>query len=238
MQAIYVPPKLCRYSKLEAAQGYWKACADVGLTPSISLISVLVAHGALESGNFQKGCWNNNPGNIKAGLSYRGKYTCITLNEVLLNARTGKYEERWFAPAGELTASPSRGGVFKGAPLPVPPGHAQTRMRSYDTLDDGLEDKIRFFMKQHQPAIAAAQAGDPGRFVREIRARKYFTAYAHIPLDKVTPYETAVCSLTKTYLPYVQQVAVLVQKGIAPPPAPVLRIAEVDPGPADRKSVV
>ena len=209
MLAVYVPPALYKYSKLEASMGYWRACLDVGLPPTVDLVSVLVGHGALESGNFQVGCWNNNPGNIKAGAQWAEKYTCIVLNEMLKEGST--FVEVWFAPEGRLTASPKKGGVHDpkyGPKLAVPPGHAQTRMRAFDTLDDGLENKLKFFMSAPwAPVLIPAGKGDAGGFVRAIRARRYFTAYPTVPLNQVTPYERDVVSLARTYRPFVEQAA-------------------------------
>ncbi len=220
----YVPPKLCKYTKLEAVMGYWRACSDLGATPTVPFISVLVAHGALETGNFQIGCWNNNPGNIKADAKFAGSYTCIVLNEELKNPKTGKPETRWFAPEGELTGNPRKGGVLKdpSSPISVPPGHLQTRMRAFATLDDGLEDKIRFLLlTRWRPAFDLAQLGDAHGYVRAIRARGYFTAHAAIPLTDETPYERDVVSLTRTYRPFVEEAADLVRRGLPlskPPP--------------------
>ncbi len=229
MQAIYVPPRLFKYSKLEACVGYWRACLDVGLTPTVAFVSVLVGHGALESGNFQVGCWNNNPGNIKAGAAYAGKYTCIGVNEQLKNPTTKQFEECWFAPEGRLTGNPRKGGKLIGAPLPVPPGDPQTRMRAFDTLDDGLENKILFLMSAPWSAVLVpAQRGDASGFVRAIRARHYFTAYPTIPLTETTPYERDVVSLARTYRPFVEQAAEQVRAtGSRRPPA--LPVPDVPP---------
>jgi hypothetical protein len=232
VKAQYVRPQLCKYSKSDAAMGYWKACADAGLTPTVPLVSVLVAHGALESGNFQIGCWNNNPGNIKAGELYVGKFTCITLNEILRDPKTGAFSERWFAPEGELTGNPRKGGklLHPELLLPVPPGHPQTRMRAFDTLDEGLQSKIKFF---RQPTWAAvlepAKNGDASGFVRAIRARRYFTAYATLPLNQETPYERDVVSLTRTYMPFVREVAERAARGARPSAAPQAPFAQDPP---------
>lgn len=218
---------LAKVSKQEAAYGYWRACADIGLAPSVDLVSVLVAHGALETGNFSVGLFNGNVGNVKAGPSYVGKYTCITLNEILRNPKTGKNEEYWFAPEGPLTKHPKHGGVLKYAPMPVPPGHPQTRMRAYDTLDDGIEDKIRFMLQPaYSNALDHARRGDAGSYVRSIRARHYFTAYADIPLNQVTPYETSVVSLARAYRPFVEQARSLAKVEVLPRPVPTITDAD------------
>jgi hypothetical protein len=91
-------------------------------------------------------------------------------------------------------------------------------MRAFDSLDDGLEDKIRFlFSPNWRAAFERAIAGDASGFVRSLRARNYFTAYANMPANATTPYETTVVSLERAYRPLVEQVA----KGARPRPVPV-----------------
>lgn len=213
----YVPPVRCSYSREQACHAYWKACADIGLTPTVPLVTVLVAHGALECGNFSSGLWNNGIANIKAGEQWPGDYTCVTVNEILKGA-DGKYHERWFSPAGELTASPAKGGVLKDPAnlTATPPGHPQTRMRAYASLDDAIEDKIRFLLSARWlPCLDFAKRGDASGYVRAIRARGYFTAYAGQP--DPCPYETQVVSLTKSYRPKVEAVAAGIVLPIAEP---------------------
>jgi hypothetical protein len=138
-----------------------------------------------------------------------------------------RFNEVWFAPEGRLTASPKKGGVHDhkyGPKLAVPPGHAQTRMRAFDTLAAGLENKLRFLMSPPWAAVLVpAQAGNSGGFVRAIRARHYFTAYPDIAMDKQTPYERDVISLAATYRPFVQQAADL--GGVLSEPPAVISIA-------------
>ncbi len=208
MLATYVKPLRTVYSRIEAVAAYWDACTDLGMHPSVSLVTVLVAHGALETGNFSA-CWNNNVGNVKLG-SWTGNFTCIVLNEVLKNSATGKHELVWFAPEGELTGDPRKGGKLKPAylekPLSVPPGHPQTRMRAYPTLAKGVEDKIRFLLSPHwNPVLKPARVGDASTYGRLIRAHGYFTAYKGDP--DPCQYEKDVISLCNTYRPLVIQVA-------------------------------
>lgn len=199
MRGTYVAPQRAEYTREQACVAYWQACGALGWSPTVELVSVLVAHGALESGNFKTGLWNNNPGNIKAGEAWEGKYTCVVLNEVL--TRNGKNVTVWFAPEGELVAGKS--SAVKGTPVAVPPGHPQTRLRAFDTLADGIADKLRFLSMPHWlPALAPARRGDPSGYVRAIRGGGYFTAYKGQP--DPTPYETSVVSLFHSYRPIVE----------------------------------
>lgn len=167
------------------SRAYRTALTNLVVAPSDLAVAILHAQGALETGHF-KSCWCNNAGNIKAGEKWAGKYTAIKLNEVL-NGQTV-----WFAPEGELE---SKYGAIKGKLWPVPEGHPQTRMRAYETLAGGVEDKIRFLASPYwRPALDLALEGNAGGYVESIRARNYFTA----ALD---PYRRAVISLAQKYLP-------------------------------------
>lgn len=219
-------------TRFEAAAAYWDTCAALGMKPTVPLVTVLVAHGALETGNFES-CWCFNVGNVKAGGAWTGKYCCLTLNEVL---KVGSnYETFWFAPEGELTGDPKKGGKLKApyleTPLQVPEGHPQTRMRAYDTLAQGVEDKIRFLLKPYwEPCLKPARLGDGSTYVRMIRVRNYFTAYKGRP--DPTPYEKDVISLCNTYRPLVDRVSAgerpPVQKPVIEPVAMPIRFEPDD----------
>lgn len=204
MLGQYVRPARTIITKLEACVAYWDACTSLGMKPTIPLVTVLVAHGALETGHFES-CWLYNVGNIKAGGSWTGKYTCLSCNEILKAGGPLVY----FTPQGELTGNPKYGGKLKTPydqnPLPVPEGHPQTRFRAYDSLAQGVEDKIRFLLKPYwEPVLKPARLGDVSTYVRMIRIRNYFTAYRGQP--DPTRYETDVISLTKTYRTWVEKV--------------------------------
>lgn len=157
-------------------------------------VAILHAHGALETGHFRE-CWNGNAGNIKAGMLWKGRYTTIKLNEVL--KRNGTRVTVWFSPFGELTSK--NGTIVPGTESMNPPGHLQTRMRAYESLADGIEDKVDFlFDPRWRPALDDVLAGNPAGYVEKIHVRGYFTA----PLE---PYRRAVVSLAKTLLPLAAQ---------------------------------
>lgn len=202
ISGIYVPPQKTIITKQEAVAAMWDGLNKLKLSPTVNLCSVLMAHSALESGNFAHG-WNYNYPNIKHENTRDGKYTCIVLNEILI--RGGKRTEIWFSPEGELTAAPSKGGKlikqFQEKPCAIPPGHPQTRMRAYDNPGDGIADKLKFLTKpKWKPCIDLARTGNAAGYVRAIHARNYFTA-------DPKPYERAVVSLNKTYRPLVEAYA-------------------------------
>lgn len=196
MNGTYVPPRRTPFTPRELAQAYEYALGGDGKVGA-PLIAVLMAHCALETGRDVKAgligpsCWNYNLGNVKAAPSWQGLYTCIRLNEYLL--RGGKRTLVWFSPEGEEPLGAER--------CAVPPGHPQTRMRAFVSLEEGARAKLNFL---HAPrfrfAMEAAQRGDPSSYVNAIHAQKYFTA-------DLVPYRNAVVSLYKSYLPVAQQIA-------------------------------
>lgn len=194
MIATYVPPVLTRIEPIDASCGYREAVTKLtGIVPSPEGVAVLHAHGALETGHF-KSCWCGNAGNIKAGPKYSGKYTAIKLNEQL--KRNGQLIYVWFSPAGELTSKD--GTIVPGTESAVPPGHPQCRMRAYDSVALGIEDKIDFLLEPHwRPALDLALAGKADAYARELRTRGYYTA-------SVEPYARAVVLLFQKYLPVAQ----------------------------------
>lgn len=88
---LFVDAKLTPLSKEEAACALRNAYKKVmGEYPGLDSLSILYAQTALESGNFQKGLWNYNWGNVKrlSGV----KYTSFKCSEII----NGKNE--WFYP--------------------------------------------------------------------------------------------------------------------------------------------
>lgn len=205
MRASYVLPTRTPVLAVDYAQGLELALGGDGNVPP-GAIAVLMAHAALETGQDRaKGtigpsCFCFNFGNVKAGEAWEGSYTCITLNEYLV--RDGKRVLVWFAPEGELTARPGPGSRIKAfVPFGVPPGHPQTRMRAFSTAADGIAAKIAFLRQPHfARAWAALMRGDAAAYVAEIHAQRYFTA-------DFEPYQRAVVSLAKTFLPIAQKIA-------------------------------
>ncbi len=187
MIAKYEHPRLTPLLFDRAAQALSAGLReDNGLAPSRAVLALCLAKTALETGRWQK-IWNYNFGNIKAGDSYVGRYTCITLNEVI------KGQVKWFAPDGPVIRL--AGGTFTPTAEPrvaVPPGHPQTRMRSYANPFDGGISYCDFLRKR--PAMwAALLLGEPVAFVRALKAGRYFTA------DEA-PYARAVASLHREFL--------------------------------------
>jgi hypothetical protein len=148
-----------------------------------AVLALAMAKCALETGRFQK-IWNWNFGNIKAGESYVGMFTCITLNEVLIE--NGVPVVKWFAPDGPVIRLQGGGFTPTSAPrVAVPPGHPQTRMRAHANRFDGAYSYADFM--QARPAMwGALQLGEPVAFVGAMKAARYMTADADVYARSVT----------------------------------------------------
>lgn len=170
MLATYVSPRLSPLMFDHAREALAAALRDGERKPSDDVLALALAKCALETGRFQK-IWNFNYGNIKAGATYRGMFTCILLNEVIKVGGVDRVV--WFAPDGELVGGPT--SKLKGAPLPVPNGHPQTRMRVHANHFDGAFEYVDFLRKR--PAMwSALQLGEPIAFVSALKRGGYFTA--------------------------------------------------------------
>ena len=105
---LFVDAKLTPLTKEVAACTLRTAYKNImGEYPSLDSLAILYAQTALESGNFQKGLWNANWGNIKrlSGI----KYTSFKCSEVL----DGK--NQWFYPYHPQTFFSAWDTVEEGA---------------------------------------------------------------------------------------------------------------------------
>jgi hypothetical protein len=169
----------------------WALTCQLDKEPTDETLALALAKTALETGRWTQ-IWRNNWGNIKAGDNYPGMFTCITLNEVL--TRGGNQVVVWFAPEGELTGAPNRGGKLVGAPLPVPDGHPQTRMRAYANASDGVDSYVDFVANgRYIEAWKYLLRGDALAYVHALKQHGYFTA------DEAV-YARGVVSLQREYL--------------------------------------
>jgi hypothetical protein len=133
MRAVYVEPVRTPMSFAEAAHAArWRLKIELGVEPSDEILALFLAKTALETGRWSA-IWGGNWGNWKATEEWPDQFTCIVLNEVI-NGRLV-----WFAPEGQLSAAPNKGGVIVGPRYPVPDGHPQTRMRAFANNYDGID---------------------------------------------------------------------------------------------------
>lgn len=194
MLAAYVPAVRTPLTFTEAESCVrWALKPDHGGAAPDDIVALVLAKTALETGRWTQ-IWCDNFGNAKAGPNYSGSYCCISLNEVL----GGKLV--WFAPEGQLTAAPSKGGVLVGAPLPVPDGHPQTRMRAFANHWDGIDCYVDFVKTHYPEAWAKLLTGDAVGYVHALKARGYFTA------DEA-PYARGVVAMQREFLARIRKEA-------------------------------
>ncbi len=160
----------------------WALTTRMGQTPAETVLALALAKSALETGRWTS-IWNSNWGNVKASETYEGMYTCITLNELL--KRQGKVVAVWFAPEGELSGNPAKGGRLIGKPLDIPPGHPQTRMRAFANNWDGVDQYVEFVAGKYPNAWQALLTGSAEAYVRELKKAGYFTAVEAVYLRGV-----------------------------------------------------
>jgi hypothetical protein len=152
----------------------WALKTRLGKDPSDEVLALALAKTALETGKW-KAIWNGNWGNVKTSDNYSGMYTCIVLNECLV--RNGKLTTVWFAPEGELSGAPNKGGKLIGPPIPVPEGHPQTRMRAFANNYDGVDCYVDFVASGfYKKAWGALLRGNAKDYVHELKVAGYFTA--------------------------------------------------------------
>lgn len=186
MQAKWLPDKLTVLTPAEAIRALRSAYETLeGVTPSPECLSIHTAQAMLESGRF-KSCHNYCFTNAKASPTYAGYFSCYKCNEQLADGW------HWYLPEGELTGG--YGTPLKGAPLPVPDGHPQTRFRAFLTAEAGALDHMQLEKRKFPEAYTAARGGDIAGFVHGLAARHFFTA-------DVAPYLKGVASLAREFLP-------------------------------------
>lgn len=185
MKATYVAPTVAPLSLEDAAECMNYALAMVlNATPPTEVLALSLAKTALETARW-KAIWNNNWGNVKAGEQYVGQFTCITLNEVIGNSVV------WFSAQGQLNR---KGGEVIGKVWDVPPGHPQTRMRSYPDARTGAVEYVQFVASgRYRDAWSELLEGDAVGYVHALKMKGYFTA------DEAT-YARGVLSLQKEFI--------------------------------------
>lgn len=147
MIAVYVDPVKTPLS-LDGAATALRAALSAGKSELVrdDVLALALAKSALETGRWRS-MWNFNWGNVKAGETYAGMYTCIRLNEVI----NGKVE--WFDPP-----------------------HPQTRLRAYANRYDGAYAYVEALVRLFPRAYESLWGGDAGAFVRALKEGRYFTA--------------------------------------------------------------
>jgi hypothetical protein len=188
--ARYLPDKLTPLTPAQAIVALRRAYEAVeGERPSPDCLAIHTAQSALEAARW-KSLHNFCFTNAKASASYPGLFSCYKCNEKL------KDGWHWYVPEGELVGG--FGTALKGAPLPVPDGHPQTRFRAFTNINAGALDHMQLVRRKWPEAWTAARGGDVAGFVHGLKMRNFFTA------DEA-PYLKGVASLMREFLPLVNQ---------------------------------
>jgi hypothetical protein len=123
---------------------------------------------ALETGHW-KSCWNYNLGNVKAGSTWAGQYTCLSKVREVLDGK-----ERWFDTTGETDG---KGGPPIGERYTVPPGDPRTRFRAFGSLAEGCRAWCEKLAKGYRGPLEDLLAGaSTDDFVAGLKNLRYFTA--------------------------------------------------------------
>lgn len=182
MIATYVDPVKTPMALMDAAMAL-RTALSAGRSELVrdDVLCLALAKSALETGRWRS-MWNWNWGNVKAGESYVGMYTCIRLNEVIDG------EVVWFSPQGQEGPNGLVGQVYD-----VPPGHPQTRIRAYANRYDGAYSYVEALVQHFPRSYEMLFTADPVTFVNTLKAERYFTAAEG-------PYRSAVISLQNEFL--------------------------------------
>lgn len=162
---------------------------------SLALIASKIA---LETGK-GKFCYNWNIGNIKANDSYTGNFCYYACDEVNLTPAQVKAA---LDLGTNRTDEPNKHNVFQygtGA-VKLFPDHPWARFRAYDSLAEAVQAYWDFVAKgRYKSTIPYLISGNVYGFVKELRARGYFTA----SLDR---YYAGVARIFKEMLPVALEV--------------------------------
>lgn len=169
MIATFTPDVLTPLT-FEQAAGAMRAALSSTMTarPSDPVLALALAKNAFETARWKSmHCWNM--GNVKAGDSYVGMFTCFACGE---NLNDGVH---WFEPDG-TDKNLTKGTVSRPVAFTVPPGHPQTRFRAYANEFDGAYSYVDFVASSHYAAAwQALLTGDARAFVHQLKAAHYFT---------------------------------------------------------------
>ena len=164
----------------------WAIKAAIGKPPTFEVLALALAKTALETGRWTK-IHRHNFGNVKAGDSYTGQYTCFACGENLPDG------EHWFEPDG-MDRNKRTGVVTGQGTIAVPPGHPQTRFRAYANEFDGADAYVSFVAGgRYAQAWQRLLAGDAAGYVHALKLAGYFTA-------PEAPYAAGVVSLQREFL--------------------------------------
>lgn len=140
--------------------------------PKKESLLVLLAQGALETGQFKK-MWNYNIGNIKSVDGDGRDYSFYKCNELLNIATAKKLVASANADGGKAEITFVQGTT---ATVWFYPSNKYCRFRAFENLNEGAIDYMSFLHKRFNTAWGAVLDGNPQEFSHLLRARGYYTA--------------------------------------------------------------
>lgn len=147
--------------------------AEIGI--SKEAVAVLWSQFACETASGRY-CWNWNLGNVKHvngdGYDYvalKGVWEGVTPDQAQKLIATGK----WVAdsnPDHAKAVGPGKVSIVASSTNPA------AWFRAFSSLDEGMEEHVKFLINRYPKAWEAVLAGDPAAFSKALKARGYYTA--------------------------------------------------------------
>lgn len=168
-----LPAKLTKVSNEEVL--YAMANAWLQLfheQPKKESLLVLLAQGALETGQFKK-MWCYNIGNIKSVEGDGRNYTYYKCNELIKR----DYAEKLVASA-DKDGGPAQITSISGniATIWFFPNNKYCKFRAFETLQEGAIDYMAFLHRRFNSAWSAVLSGNPQQFCHLLKLKNYYTA--------------------------------------------------------------
>lgn len=197
MISTFSPASLTPLTFERATDAMKWALGEFAVKPGV--LALALAKTALETGRWRS-IWNYNFGNVKAGETYVGMFTCFACGEELAEGSC------WFEPDG-MIINRTKGTGSRPVTYEVPPGHPQTRFRAFANEFDGALEYVEFVnSSRYAAAWKALLTGDARAYVHQLKLAHYFTAAEE-------PYARGVISLQAEFQGKLN--------GLAPEPAQV-----------------
>lgn len=139
--------------------------------PKKESLLVLLAQGALETGQFKK-MWNFNIGNIKSKSTDGRSYTYYACNELLKVSVANKLVASATADGGDAKITNISGDT---ATVWFYPKNKYCRFRAFEDLNTGAVDYMAFLHMKFNSAWSAVLSGNPTKFCHLLRMNGYYT---------------------------------------------------------------
>lgn len=140
--------------------------------PKKESLQVLLAQGALETGQYKK-MWNYNIGNIKSVDNDGRDYTFYKCNELISLPYANKLVASAQKDGGDAKITSVSNNI---ATIWFYPKNKYCRFRAFDSLDVGAIDYMAFLHRRFNAAWSAVLSGNPTQFSHLLKRQNYYTA--------------------------------------------------------------